>query len=240
MCGIAGFIGNKNNMPSLKQIKNCKNSLERRGPDANGLYKNVSKKKAILFVHTRLSIVDLNSEASQPFSDHNGTLIFNGMIYNYIELRKLLEKKGEKFKTTSDTEVLLKMLNIYKEKAFKEGHMATAAQSMRYLSAIMNYGKAEEINGEPLIQDNPVNVLKGKRIQRTIKPKERYIEKEQLFSFIRALMTEIHRDARDVLLMELFTGLRDIEVKSLEWSDCDFNQKHITIKNNKSSYSTQK
>lgn len=119
MCGIAGFIGNKNNMPSLKQIKNCKNSLEKRGPDANGFYKIDSKKKAILFVHTRLSIVDLNLEASQPFSDHNGTLIFNGMIYNYIELRKLLRKKGEKFKTSSDTEVLLKMLNIYKEKAFE-------------------------------------------------------------------------------------------------------------------------
>ena len=61
----------------------------------------------------------MNKNSSQPFSDSNGTLVFNGMIYNYIELKKRLEKKGEKFKTNSDTEVLLKLLNNYKEKALK-------------------------------------------------------------------------------------------------------------------------
>ena len=68
-------------------------------------------------MHTRLSIIDLK-KFSQPFSDNTGTLIFNGMIYNYLELKKHLEKKGKKFKTSSDTEVLLKMLNCYNEKAF--------------------------------------------------------------------------------------------------------------------------
>jgi integrase len=122
----------------------------------------------------------------------------------------------------------------YKKIAFKEDHKPQAAKAMRYLSSIMNYGKAEVISGEPLVVNNPVDILKEKRIDRTIKPKERYIERNQLFSFVRALMTECHRDARDVLMMELLTGLRDMEVKSLKWSDCDFKDKTITIRDNKS------
>lgn len=119
MCGLAGFIGTKEKTPKNKEIINCKLSLKRRGPDTSGVYKKDVDKKSILLIHTRLSIVDLNKKSSQPFSDKNGTLIFNGMIYNYIELKKHLEIKGEKFETTSDTEVLLKMLNNYKEKAFE-------------------------------------------------------------------------------------------------------------------------
>jgi len=203
-------------------------TLLREGTDPIEQYKRVLSDKKEQLAREKALSVPLNElmesyfEARQLKSERHYRKVINLCFSDWLDVpvrgitRQMVESR-------------------YKEKAFKEGHMATAAQSMRYLSAIMNYGKAEEINGEPLIQDNPVNVLKGKRIQRTIKPKERYIEKEQLFSFIRALMTEIHRDARDVLLMELFTGLRDIEVKSLEWSDCDFNQKHITIKNNKSS-----
>ena len=117
MCGIAGYIGIKKNIPNTKDINNCKLSLKRRGPDTSGKFKRNIENNSILLIHTRLSIVDLKKNSSQPFSDNSGTLIFNGMIYNYIELKKHLEKRGEKFKTTSDTEVLLKMLNLYKEKA---------------------------------------------------------------------------------------------------------------------------
>ena len=68
------------------------------------------------FLHTRLLIIDLNENSNQPFKDNTGSIVFNGMIYNYLELRKHL-KKGEKFTTNSDTEVLLKLLNIYSYKA---------------------------------------------------------------------------------------------------------------------------
>ena len=117
MCGIAGFIGKKNT-PQDKQIRSCKLSLKRRGPDSSGTYKKKINDNSLVFIHTRLSIVDLKKKSSQPFSDNNGTIIFNGMIYNYVELKKHLLKKGEKFQTSSDTEVLLKMLNHYGEKAF--------------------------------------------------------------------------------------------------------------------------
>ena len=116
MCGIAGFVGS-NRFPNYRNINSCKLSLKRRGPDASGIFKKKIKHN-LLLVHTRLSIIDLKKNSSQPFSDNTGTLIFNGMIYNYLELKKHLEKKGEQFKTSSDTEVLLKMLNCYSEKAF--------------------------------------------------------------------------------------------------------------------------
>ncbi len=119
MCGIAGFIGSQKYFPTEKKINNCKRSLIRRGPDGNGVYKNFDKNKKVLFIHTRLSIIDPSKNSNQPFSDESGTLIFNGMIYNYLELKKKLKKKGIKFKTNSDTEVLLKLLNVHKEQSLK-------------------------------------------------------------------------------------------------------------------------
>jgi len=118
MCGIAGYAGNNSQFPKQKKIESCLLNLKRRGPDSNGVFRLNKKNKNLLLIHTRLSIVDLKKEANQPFSDDEGALIFNGMIYNFIELKKLLIKKKIKFKTSSDTEVLLKLLNVYKEKAF--------------------------------------------------------------------------------------------------------------------------
>ena len=88
MCGLAGFLGNISHQPNKKTISNCKNSLKRRGPDSSGVFNKIKNKKSILLIHTRLSIVDLNKISSQPFSDAKGSLIFNGMIYNYLELKK--------------------------------------------------------------------------------------------------------------------------------------------------------
>ena len=81
-----------------------------------GIYQKKENQNNVLFLHTRLSIIDLNKNSNQPFKDNTGSIVFNGMIYNYLELRKHL-KKGEKFTTNSDTEVLLKLLNIYSYKA---------------------------------------------------------------------------------------------------------------------------
>ena len=119
MCGLAGFFGKEFNLPDNLKIKRCLSSLKRRGPDSNGIILKSYKNKKLLFLHTRLSIIDLKRNSNQPIEDENGLLIFNGMIYNYIELRKKLKLRGVKFKTFSDTEVLLKILNLYKEKAFK-------------------------------------------------------------------------------------------------------------------------
>ena len=65
------------------------------------------------FIHSRLSIIDINTRSDQPFIKNNCIIIFNGEIYNYIELRKKLESKGVKFITNSDTEVLLESYALY-------------------------------------------------------------------------------------------------------------------------------
>ena len=90
-----------------------------RGPD----YSNISKinfdNNNLTFIHSRLSIIDRRNISHQPFEDEYGIITFNGMIYNYLELKKELRGKGINFKTKSDTEVLLKMLNMYSVQALK-------------------------------------------------------------------------------------------------------------------------
>ncbi len=119
MCGISGFIGPKNFFPKEKKVKALLTSMKRRGPDGLGTFVQKSKKMSMIFLHTRLAIIDLQKESNQPFEDERGILSFNGEIYNYIELREICLQRGLKFKTQSDTEVLLKMLNLYGEKALK-------------------------------------------------------------------------------------------------------------------------
>ena len=101
MCGIAGFFGNKD--ISKKIIDRTINLMRNRGPDASNFKKFNFKNNQVLLVHSRLSIIDLDKRSDQPFIDNGVCLIFNGEIYNYIELRDHLIKKGHKFKTNSDT-----------------------------------------------------------------------------------------------------------------------------------------
>ena len=67
MCGLAGFIGVKKKIPKIEEIKNCKLSLKRRGPDTSGVFRKNINNKSILFIHSRLSVVDLNKNSSQLF-----------------------------------------------------------------------------------------------------------------------------------------------------------------------------
>ncbi len=101
MCGIAGFLGNG----SKDVLVKMQNRLKHRGPDSLGLYFN----KSFGFTQTRLKIIDLSDNANQPMwdSSNNFGIVFNGEIYNYVEIKRDLEAKGYKFRTNSDTEVLL-------------------------------------------------------------------------------------------------------------------------------------
>lgn len=105
MCGIAGYFGPT--LPNKKQIANAENVLKHRGPNGHGNYTNISfNSQNVLLLHTRLAIIDLDRRSNQPFKFDGGVLIFNGEIYNYIELRISLKALGHSFKTEGDTEVL--------------------------------------------------------------------------------------------------------------------------------------
>ncbi len=113
MCGLAGFIKKKSdNTDCLVTIKRMTNSLRHRGPNDHGirLISDDSLQCDIAFGHRRLSIIDLSTKAHQPMTVKNGkfTIIFNGEIYNYIELKKELCDLGYIFESNSDTEVVLK------------------------------------------------------------------------------------------------------------------------------------
>lgn len=115
MCGIAGIIAfNEEGRNGISKIKAATSALIRRGPDGEGIF--IHKNAAL--GHRRLSIIDTSEAASQPFTDVSGryTVIFNGEIFNYKKLRKQLEDKGVKFKSESDTEVLLYLFINEKEK----------------------------------------------------------------------------------------------------------------------------
>ncbi|WGK63809.1 asparagine synthase (glutamine-hydrolyzing) [Croceiramulus getboli] len=101
MCGIAGIVGSGDHTAMPGMLK----SIAHRGPDFSAIYEDQG---FCTLGHNRLSIIDLSAAANQPFSDPNGryTLVFNGEIYNYIELRNQLQSQYE-FRTQSDTEVLL-------------------------------------------------------------------------------------------------------------------------------------
>lgn len=118
MCGILGYIGSKSLNKSI--ISNSLKLMKNRGPD-NQSYKKINIfNKNIYFFHSRLSIIDLKSRSNQPFKFQNLLMIFNGEIYNYLELKADLKKKGYRFKTTSDTEVLLKCYHEYGDLAFSK------------------------------------------------------------------------------------------------------------------------
>ena len=116
MCGIAGTVNLDGSPADRKLLENISEILTHRGPDGKGVHVD----GATGFVHRRLKIIDLSEAASQPMhSPTEGlTLIYNGEIYNFRELRTDLEKAGCHFETASDTEVVLKAYSHWGEKAF--------------------------------------------------------------------------------------------------------------------------
>ena len=107
MCGLAGAR-------SIKTLKiNDKKILEsifHRGPDNQNFLKIKEKKNNLFFYFSRLAIQDLNKRSNQPYYFKNLILCYNGEIYNFKELKKFLQKDNIKFNTSSDTEVLIKLI----------------------------------------------------------------------------------------------------------------------------------
>ncbi len=112
MCGIFALI----NPPGCRvDVPNCRQALKllrHRGPDASGEW--LSEAEDVFLGHCRLPIIDLSERAAQPMVSESGNvLIYNGEIYNFKTIRAELESKGCRFKSASDTEVLLQALDLW-------------------------------------------------------------------------------------------------------------------------------
>src|SRR5688572_14310630 len=107
MCGIAGIVdlNGSGRMPSRESLLRMAGALRHRGPDEFGLYRDERAGLA----HARLSVIDLAC-GQQPLANADESLwiVFNGEIFNYIELRAELETLGHRFRTHSDTEVIVR------------------------------------------------------------------------------------------------------------------------------------
>lgn len=113
MCGIAGFIDPKLSKEIAEgTIKEMLKSISHRGPDATSNWVDMP----VVLGHNRLSIIDLSPDGTQPMHYFDSAIVFNGEIYNYIEVREELIKKGYKFSTQSDTEVILAAYREYGHK----------------------------------------------------------------------------------------------------------------------------
>lgn len=205
MCGIAGKIS-FNEKIDVVEIKNLCDRLITRGPDDEGVFVN----SQVGLGHRRLSIIDLET-GSQPMHSENGNcvIVFNGEIYNFIELREQLIKLGINFSTQSDTEVILRtyqMYGIYKTLNLLEGMFAFAL----YDIAAKNIFIARDKFGEKPLY---------------------YINNEDSFIFaseLKALTAEIDKKKIDKDALNLFFSLSYIpaprtiyeQVKKLKPANC--------------------
>jgi len=107
MCGIAGFLTTRFEQLTTENLLSMGNAIVHRGPDAHGEYLDDS----VGLCHRRLSILDLSEAGNQPMfsNDGNIVIVFNGEIYNFLELRKELENEGATFASGTDTEVIIKL-----------------------------------------------------------------------------------------------------------------------------------
>ncbi|MFT3682648.1 MAG: asparagine synthase (glutamine-hydrolyzing) [Ferruginibacter sp.] len=129
MCGIAGIIDRLNQKNTeqksilLQQVKKMSTAQAHRGPDGEGYW--INDPGTVCLGHRRLAIIDLSENAAQPMhfdpampfdtASPRYTIVYNGEIYNYIELREELYKNGYRFKSKSDTEVILAAYDFWKE-----------------------------------------------------------------------------------------------------------------------------
>jgi asparagine synthase (glutamine-hydrolysing) len=106
MCGITGII-NRRAKVEISQLSKMTDKIAHRGPDAEGIF--VNQNKTCGLGHRRLSILDLSDAANQPMHSKCGnySLVYNGELYNFKEIREILKSEGVEFSTSSDTEVIL-------------------------------------------------------------------------------------------------------------------------------------
>ncbi|PIN76947.1 asparagine synthase (glutamine-hydrolyzing) [Candidatus Woesearchaeota archaeon CG10_big_fil_rev_8_21_14_0_10_36_11] len=173
MCGIAGFYG----FEDKKLIRQMTSLLQHRGPDQHNYYTD----STICLGHRRLSIIDLSKDGMQPMSNEDGShqLIFNGEIYNYKELRTLLEQEGHRFKSKTDTEVIVHAYEEYGEQCVTKfnGCFAFAIYNMNTKTLFLARDRLgikplyyTHINGNFYFASEIKSLLASDEVTRTVNP----------------------------------------------------------------------
>ena len=184
MCGIAGSLSDE--FIKLNQYDLVKKMMKKRGPDSFGSYKNKLKNKKLNLFFSRLSIIDIKKRSNQPMRKFNKVIIFNGEIYNYLELREKLKKKYT-FSTNSDTEVLLTAYHHYGTKFvnYLEGMWAFCIYDIKKKKIILSKDRFGE---KPLyFKKNLNNIYFGSEINyihflsKNLKKK---FNKNKIFNFL--------------------------------------------------------
>ncbi len=113
MCGIFGILSQAPVQMSPALVEAAHAMQAHRGPDGRGTQRFEFDRSSLILAHQRLAIIDLTQAGHQPMSSHDGlgSIVYNGELYNYLELREELRQAGESFSTHTDTEVLLSALH---------------------------------------------------------------------------------------------------------------------------------
>src|SRR6266545_1732805 len=143
MCGIAGAVGFERDAALPAVVRACR-SMWARGPDDGG----IEEKGAAVLGARRLAIIDPSLAGHQPMRDPGRglTLVFNGMIYNFRDLRRRLEAEGERFSSRSDTEVLLRAYGRW------------GASCIGRLEGMFAFAIWDDVGGELVLARDPMGI----------------------------------------------------------------------------------
>jgi len=143
VCGIAGCYQQADG-PKLVDVMTER--IAHRGPDANGTWNHENDRVSIQLGHRRLSIIDVSAAADQPLSKRGLTLVYNGELYNYKELRAELTSRGVSFVTASDTEVVLEAWRYW------------GPASLSRFRGMFAFALADEKTGELFLARDPLGI----------------------------------------------------------------------------------
>ncbi len=135
--------------------------------------------------------------------------------------------------TRRDVEEKFRFIQANNRRTAHETGKAQATKAMRILSTILNFAMAEEIEGQRLLVENPVEVLAQKKIDRTVKPRVRYLGHEALWMVVRTIECMANTAVRDWLLLLLYSGIRRNEGLSLPWKNVNLDLKYFVVEDTK-------
>ena len=240
MCGISGFFHFSNDQSAdLDVLKRMTDCILHRGPDGEGYY----VEKNVALGHRRLSIIDLSTGDQPMYSDDkNIVIVFNGEIYNYIELKKELQVLGHVFKTDSDTEVIIRSYQEW-------GYDCQKKFNGMWAFALFDKNKNELFLSRDRIGEKPLHYavhknsfVFGSEIKSILKfgvPEEINMEVTELFLFLTYIPAP-HTYYKNIYKLKpvQFLIVKDGQVKELKYWDLPKINESRMNKNKKEVYTT--